>query len=236
MSRVNPTVLIIDDEKDLIEMARHSLEKHAFDVIGALDGESGLDIAKNQAPDIVLLDLMLPGVDGLEVCRRLRNDAKTARIPILMLTAKAEETDRIVGLEIGADDYITKPFSPREVVARVKAVLRRAAPQPESREVLKHGNLQIDTARHEVTCAGEKITLTATEFRILHHLVSQPGRVFSRNDIIDGALGRDTAVLDRTIDVHVTAIRRKMGDCGKYLETLRGVGYRFEAPRSSGKK
>jgi len=236
MTRANPTVLIIDDEKDLIEMVRYSLEKHGFDVIGALDGESGLDIAKNQAPDIVLLDLMLPGVDGLEVCKRLRNDPKTARLPVLMLTAKAEETDRIVGLELGADDYITKPFSPREVVARVKAVLRRAAPQPDNTEVLRQGNLQIDTARHEVTCKGTKITLTATEFRILHHLVSQPGRVFSRNDIIDGALGRDTAVLDRTIDVHVTAIRRKMGECGKYLETLRGVGYRFEAPKAGGKK
>lgn len=221
------TIVIVDDEKDVIELVRYNLEKHGFTVIGALTGEAGLDLAIHQSPDLILLDLMLPGMDGLEVCRRLRRDNKTSRIPIIMLTAKAEEADRIVGLEIGADDYITKPFSPRELVARIRAVLRRAGEQLEPKEMMRMGDLLIDVHCHEVSCKGIKISLTATEFRLLHFLASRPGRVFSRNEIIDGALGLDTAVLDRTIDVHVTAIRKKLGSCGELVETLRGVGYRF---------
>jgi len=222
------TILVIDDERDLIELVRYNLEKEGFDVRGADDGETGLRMATDEKPDLVVVDLMLPGIDGLEVCRSLRSGAQTARIPVIMLTAKSEESDRVVGLELGADDYVTKPFSPRELAARVKAVLRRTADRQEpSSEVIRRGALAIDVIRHEVACDDEKITLTATEFRLLHFLAAHPGRVFSRSEIIDGALGRDVAVIDRTIDVHVTALRRKLGDCGNWIETVRGFGYKF---------
>lgn len=223
------TVIVIDDEKDLLELVRYNLEKEGYTVVGALDGKSGLEVVKQQQPALVLLDLMLPDMDGLEVCRRLRGESRTAAIPIIMLTAKAAEADRVVGLEFGADDYITKPFSPRELVARVKAVLRRAGGQQEPKDVLRRGALVIDSARHEVTCQGDAVSLTATEFRILRFLAESPGRVYSRDEIIDGGLGRDVAVLDRTVDVHVLAIRRKLGRCAGYIETLRGVGYRFKS-------
>lgn len=223
------TVLVIDDERDLIELVRYNLEKEGFDVVGTADGKSGLDVAMRQRPDLILLDLMLPDMDGLEVCQRLHKEARTAAIPIIMLTAKAAEADRVIGLEVGADDYITKPFSPRELLARVKAVLRRATgPNKDASEILQRGALVIDCGRHEVRCGGNVIALTATEFRILHFLATRPGHAYTRNDIIDGALGRDEAVLDRTIDVHVLAIRRKLGSCGESVETLRGVGYRFK--------
>jgi len=222
------TILIIDDEKDLIEMVRYNLEdKEGFDTISATDGQSGLEIAQRHKVDLIILDLMMPGIDGLEVCRRLRADNRTARIPIIMLTAKATESDRIVGLEIGADDYITKPFSPRELVARVRAILRRTTTQAQPEQVIRHGELGIDVARHEVTVSGQPITLTATEFRILHFLATKPGRVLSRDDIIDAALGRDANVFDRTIDVHITAIRRKLGKSCDQIETIRGFGYKF---------
>jgi len=223
------TVVVIDDEKDLLELVRYNLEKEGYAVVGALDGKSGLDVVRRQLPALVLLDLMLPDMDGLEVCRRLRGEGRTASVPIIMLTAKAAEADRVVGLEVGADDYITKPFSPRELLARVKAVLRRGAGQTQPRDVLRRGELTVDPLRHEVTCRGDAVALTATEFRILQFLAESPGRVYSRDEIIDGALGRDTAVLDRTVDVHILAIRRKLGACGEYIETLRGVGYRFKS-------
>ena len=222
------TILIIDDEKDLIEMVRYNLDKEGFDVIAANDGKSGLEIAMKHKPSLVILDLMMPGMDGLQVCREMRGDDRSRRVPVIMLTAKAAETDRIVGLEMGADDYVTKPFSPRELVARVKAVLRRTTEQNEPSETLRHGDLAIDAKRHEVQYDGQPISLTATEFRILHFLAHRPGRVVSREDIIDGALGRDTAIFDRTIDVHVTAIRRKLGAGGVKIETVRGFGYKFK--------
>jgi DNA-binding response OmpR family regulator len=222
------TVVVIDDEKDLIELVRYNLEKEGFDVIGAMNGEAGLEIARQHRPNLILLDLMLPGMDGLEVCRRIRSDNATVRIPLIILTAKADEPDRIVGLELGADDYITKPFSPRELAARVKAVLRRASDHHEPEEVIRRGGLLVDVGRHEVTVKGAKVTLTATEFRILQFLASRPGRVYSRNEIMDSAMGHDSAVLDRTIDVHVAAIRKKLGKSGELIETLRGVGYKFE--------
>ena len=178
-------------------------------------------------PDVVVIDLMLPGIDGLEVCRRLRAESRTARIPVIMLTAKAAEADRVVGLELGADDYITKPFSPRELVARVKAVLRRSSGQWEASEVIRRTDLVIDMARHQVTCGGTVIVLTAMEFRLLQFLSGRPGRVFSRSELIDGTLGSEVAVMDRTIDVHITALRRKLGKCGHRIETIRGFGYRF---------
>ena len=223
------TILIIDDEKDLVELVRYNLvEKEGYDVISANDGPSGLEIAQKHKVDLIVLDLMMPGMDGLEVCRRLRADARTSRVPLIMLTAKATEADRIVGLELGADDYITKPFSPRELVARVKAILRRTAAQADPTDIVRHGDLSIDLTRHEVTVGGKPIALTATEFRILHFLATKPGRVLSRDDIIDAALGRDANVFDRTIDVHITAIRRKLGSTGaERIETVRGFGYKF---------
>lgn len=227
------TILIIDDERDLLELVRYNLEKERFDVIVASDGQSGLDIAQRHRPDLIVLDLMMPGVDGLEVCRRLRGDERTARIPMIMLTARATEADRIVGLEMGADDYVTKPFSPRELVARVKAVLRRTTVQQQTSEVIRAGSIVVDVARHEVTCEGQPISLTATEFRILHFLASRPGRVLARDEIIDAALGRDTAVFDRTIDVHMASIRRKLGKSGERIETVRGFGYKFRDDRSA---
>jgi two-component system phosphate regulon response regulator PhoB len=170
---------------------------------------------------------MMPGQDGLEVCRQLRADARTARIPVIMLTAKASEADRVVGLEMGADDYLAKPFSPRELVARVRAILRRSAAVAATSDVLRHGDLVVDVPRHEVSWKGRPVLLTATEFRILHFLAARAGRVCSRTDIIDDALGTDVAVIDRTVDVHVTAIRRKLGKGGDAIETVRGFGYKL---------
>ena len=221
------TILLIDDEKDLIELVRYNLEKEGYDVIAATDGGSGLEVVRKHRPDLVVLDLMMPGLDGLQVCQQLRSDPRSARVPVIMLTAKATEADRVVGLELGADDYITKPFSPREVVARVKAVLRRSMPGPEERQLIRSGDLAIDLSGHEVTFRGQRVTLTATEFRILEFLAGRPGRVFSRDEIIDAALGNETAVFDRTVDVHITAIRRKLGQGAEQIETVRGFGYKF---------
>ncbi len=221
------TVLAIDDEKDLIELIRYNLEREGFQVKDARDGESGLELAVQEKPDVVLVDLMLPGIDGLEVCRRLRNDSRTASIPLIMLTAKSGEADRVVGLELGADDYITKPFSPRELVARVKALLRRSSGQREPSTTIKRGELVIDPNRREATCRKAQLVLTATEFRLLHFLASHPGRVFTRNELIDNVLGSDVAVLERTVDVHIMSLRRKLGEMGGWLETVRGFGYKF---------
>jgi two-component system phosphate regulon response regulator PhoB len=221
-------VLIIDDEQDLIELVRYNLEKEGFNILGAADGESGFSMALAQRPDVIVIDLMLPGIDGLEVCRMLRAESGTSSIPIIILTAKASEADRIVGLELGADDYMTKPFSPRELVARIKALLRRSAgfhPRPPA--ILRHGNLSIDPASHEVRCGNKTVDLTATEYRLLQFLASHPGFVYSRSSIIDGALGRDITVLERTIDVHVMSLRKKLGKCGGWIETIRGFGYKF---------
>jgi two-component system, OmpR family, alkaline phosphatase synthesis response regulator PhoP len=222
-------VLVIDDEKDLVELVSYNLKKEGFLVSSALDGESGFAAAVRELPDIILVDLMLPGIDGLEVSQRLRSESRTARIPIIMLTAKSAESDRIVGLELGAEDYVTKPFSPRELAARIKAVLRRTSPQSSttSSATIRRGELTIDPERRDVSCKGKSIVLTATEFRLLHHLANHPGRVFSRSELIDAALGREIAVIDRTIDVHVTGLRKKLGNCGEWIETVRGFGYRF---------
>jgi DNA-binding response OmpR family regulator len=227
------TILVIDDEKDLIELVRYNLEREGYDVIAAADGPSGLEIAMQHKPDLIVLDLMMPGMDGLEVCKQLRSDARTNRVPVIMLSAKAAETDRIVGLELGSDDYITKPFSPRELVARTKAVLRRTVLQESQGQVIRQGELSIDVNRHEVSFQGASVALTATEFRILHFLASRPGRVLSRDEIIDAALGRNAAVFDRTIDVHVTAIRKKLGKGGEQIETIRGFGYKFKDQASA---
>jgi two-component system alkaline phosphatase synthesis response regulator PhoP len=223
-------VLIIDDEEDLIELVRYNLEKEGFGVLSALDGESGLSLAVAQKPDIIVLDLMLPGMDGLDVCRLLRADSGASGIPIIFLTAKASEADRIVGLELGADDYMTKPFSPRELAARIKALLRRSAGFRQQPALIKQGHLTIDPSSHEVRCSNKIIDLTATEYRLLYFLASHPGFVCSRSAIIDGALGRDITVLERTIDVHIMSLRKKLGKCGDWIETIRGFGYKFREP------
>lgn len=225
------TILVIDDEKDLHELVRYNLAKEGFDVIVASDGTSGLDIALRHRPDLIVLDLMMPGMDGLEVCRRLRADERGRRIPLLMLTAKASEADRVVGLELGADDYLTKPFSPRELVARVKALLRRTQTQEEPAEMIRRGELVIDVGCHQVRFEGEEVLLTATEFRILQYMASRPGRVLKRDEIIEAALDHNTDVFDRTIDVHITAIRRKLGQGADMIQTVRGFGYRFRDSR-----
>jgi two-component system phosphate regulon response regulator PhoB len=219
------TALLIDDEPDLLELLRYNLEKENFAVATARDGAEGLKLAE-QIPAVIVLDLMMPRIDGFEVCKRLRASEKTSQIPIIMLTARAAETDKVVGLELGADDYVTKPFSPRELVARIKALLRRTAQEPQSQPTLRRGKLTIDVPRREVTFDGNRIALTATEFRILHLLASKSGRVLSRDEIIDGALGRDVAIFDRTIDVHITSLRKKLGG-GEVIETVRGFGYKL---------
>ena len=220
-------VLVIDDEEDLIELVRYNLEKEGFSVLGSVDGESGVSLAVAQKPDVIVVDLMLPGMDGLDVCRMLRAEAGTSHIPIIILTAKASESDRVVGLELGADDYMTKPFSPRELTARIKALLRRSAGFRQQPAIIRHGHLSIDPASHEVRCGNRTIDLTATEYRLLQFLASHPGFVYSRSSIIDGALGRDITVLERTIDVHIMSLRKKLGKCGEWIETIRGFGYKF---------
>jgi DNA-binding response OmpR family regulator len=222
------TILLIDDEPDLIKLLDYNLTRADYLVLSARDGETGFSLARKHAPNLIILDIMMPGMDGWEVCKKLRQEPSTAATPILMLTAKAVETDRVLGLELGADDYVTKPFSVREVLARVKALLRRSEPASEPREVIKAGKLVIDSARRSVTVAGQPIALTATEFNMLRALAAGRGRVMSRDDLISEARGEDVAVVDRTVDVHVASLRRKMGKHGSLIETVRGVGYRLK--------
>jgi two-component system phosphate regulon response regulator PhoB len=221
------TILVIDDEVDLIELLRANLEREGFEVISSSAGKDALDLARRKMPSLILLDLMMPGMDGLEVCRNIRGDSRTSGIPVVMLTAKAAEADRIVGLELGADDYVTKPFSPRELIARVKAHLRRSSPQTNTNE-LRIGLLSIDSERLRVTYSGTTVKLTAAEFRILHLLAKKAGRVLSRSEIISGALGANAVVTDRTIDVHITSLRSKLKEGSEQLETVRGFGYRLK--------
>jgi two-component system phosphate regulon response regulator PhoB len=220
-------ILIIDDEADLIELLVYNLEQAGFDAIGERDGRSGLERARQRQPAVTILDLMLPGIDGLDLCQQLRRDPRTSAMAIIMLTAKTSETDRVVGLELGADDYVVKPFSPRELVARVKALLRRKNGYEAEEPVIQHGRLRIDLDRYEVTFDGRGVPLTVAEFQILKLLARRPHKVLSRDEIIHGALGRDVVVTDRTIDVHIGAVRRKLGDGRHLIETIRGVGYRF---------
>jgi len=224
------TVLVIDDEADLIELVGYNLEKEGYAVIGAADGESGFAQAVGEKPDVIVVDLMLPGIDGLEVCRMLRAEGTTSRIPIIMLTAKAAEADRIVGLELGADDYMTKPFSPRELMARIKALLRRSSGYRQPPAIIRHGNLSIDPSSHEVRCGNKMLDLTATQYQLLQFLAAHPGLVYSRASMIDDALGRDVTVLERTVDVHIMSLRKKLGRCGGWIETIRGFGYKFREP------
>jgi DNA-binding response OmpR family regulator len=222
-------VLIVDDEKDIVDLVAYNLGRNGYDTLTASDGNDALESASRNSPDLIILDLMLPGIDGMEVARRLKADAKTASIPIVMLTAKGEETDVVVGLTLGADDYVTKPFSMKVLLARVSSVLRRSETGPGTAEggTLRAGPLSIDTFKHEVLVNEEAIKLTLTEFKLLSALLSARGRVLTRDQLMDKAMGTDVFVTDRAIDVHITAIRKKLGDAAWLVNTVRGVGYRL---------
>jgi two-component system phosphate regulon response regulator PhoB len=222
-----PRILIIEDERGLTDVLTYNLAREGYEILVAHDGQEGLRKAQMQVPDLILLDLMLPGMDGLEVCRQLRAGEQTRGVPILMLTAKAEETDQVVGFSMGADDYVTKPFKIKPLIQRVKALLRRKKVPAVEGEVVAAGGVEIDRAQHRATCHGEELNLTPTEFRLLWALVRQPGRAFSRHELMEAAMGDDALVLERTIDVHVKSLRQKLGSHAEQIETVRGVGYRF---------
>ena len=222
-------ILVVDDEEDILELLRFNLSREAYQVLCAVSGEEALRLVPSEIPSLIVLDLMLPGIDGLEVTRRLKNDPKAKSIPIVMLTAKGEEADIVTGLELGADDYITKPFSPRILVARVRAVLRRKVKGPvEEASAFQIHDLVIHPGRHEVLVSGEPVQLTFTEFAILNYLARRPGWVFTRFQIVDAVRGEDYPVTDRSVDVQIVGLRRKLGPAGKFIETVRGVGYRFK--------
>jgi len=222
-------ILVVDDEEDLLELVQYNLSKEGYRVTCVATGEDAIKAARTRTPDLVVLDLLLPSVDGLEVCKLLKGDPKTKHIPVVMLTAKGEESDVVTGLELGADDYITKPFSPRVLVARVKAALRRRTKStPDDSLAIKIHELVIHPGRHEVLISGEPVTLTFTEFRLVHFLAQRPGWAFTRSQIVDAVKGEDYPVTERSVDVQVAGLRKKLGDCGHYVETVRGVGYRFK--------
>ncbi len=222
-------ILVVEDEQDIQELVRYNLAKDGYRVTVAGSGEEGYKSAKSQLPALIVLDLMLPGLDGLEVCRILKADEKTRHIPIVMLTAKGEEADVVAGLELGADDYVTKPFSPRVLVARLRAVLRRGVQQAGKEEApLKVHDLVIHPGRHEVLLKGKPLTLTFTEFGLLHVLARRPGWVFTRQQIVDAVRGEDYPVTERAVDVQVVGLRKKLGPAASCIETVRGVGYRFK--------
>jgi two-component system alkaline phosphatase synthesis response regulator PhoP len=224
----NERILIVDDEEDILELVRYNLDKNGYKVITATSGEQAIIEAGGKTPDLIILDLMLPDIDGLEVCRKLKSDVKTERIPIIMLSAKGEETDIVTGLELGADDYVTKPFSPKVLIARIRRLLHRTVSRDLERPPVKIRDLTINPARREVLARGKSVTLTFTEFNILYALARRPGLVFTRYQIIDAIHGDDYLVTDRAVDVQIVSLRRKLGPCGNYIETVRGVGYRFK--------
>jgi two-component system alkaline phosphatase synthesis response regulator PhoP len=230
-------VLIVDDEKDIVDLVAYNLGRNGYDTITAGNGNEALESAIKNTPDLIILDLMVPGIDGTEVARRLKADARTNKIPIVMLTAKSEETDVVVGLTLGADDYVTKPFSMKVLLARVGSVLRRAETAPNAMGeggVLRAGPLSIDTLKHEVLINEEPVKLTLTEFKLLSALLSARGRVLTRDQLMDRAMGTDVFVTDRAIDVHITAIRKKLGEASWLVNTVRGVGYRLrESPEDN---
>jgi two-component system alkaline phosphatase synthesis response regulator PhoP len=222
-------ILVVDDEEDILELLRFNLTKEGFAVVCAASGEEALKSALSNRPDLILLDLLLPGMDGLEVARRLKHDASTKEIPVIMVTAKGEEADIVTGLEVGAEDYITKPFSRKVLIARVRAVLRRKAAAPaDDQEVLSVDDLTIHPGRREVLVKGKPIPLTFTEFGILNFLARRPGWVFTRSQIVDAVKGDEYFVTDRAVDVQIVGLRKKLGSASKIIETVRGVGYRFK--------
>ncbi len=222
-------ILVVDDEEDLLELVNYNLSREGYRVDCVATGESALSLARKHLPDLIILDLLLPSVDGLEVCRLLKGDAKTRAIPIIMLTAKSEESDMVTGLELGADDYMTKPFSPRVLLARVKAILRRKTQDSADDDTaIRVRELIIHPGRHEVLIDGAPIELTFTEFRLLHFLARKPGWAFTRAQIVDAVKGEDYPVTERSVDVQVAGLRKKLGELGSRIETVRGVGYRFK--------
>jgi len=225
LTMAKPKILVIEDERALTDVLSYNLEREGYEVALAHDGQEGLRKAQMQLPDLILLDLMLPKLDGLQVCRELRAGERTRHVPILMLTAKAEETDQVVGFSMGADDYVTKPFSVKVLMQRIKAMQRRVDQNADTSEVIDHLGVRIDRVRHKATIKGRELDLTPTEFRLLECLLRQPGRAFTRTQLMDLAIGEGAVVLERTIDVHVKTLRRKLGS--DFIETVRGVGYRF---------
>jgi two-component system, OmpR family, alkaline phosphatase synthesis response regulator PhoP len=222
-------ILVVDDEPDILALVQYNLSRAQYDVVGVASGEEALAQVRTTPPSLVVLDLMLPGVDGLEVCKALKRDTRTAAIPIVILTARGEEADIVAGLELGADDYLTKPFSPRVLLARIRAVLRRHHTEPVAEDaVITHHGLVLHPGRHEVLVEGQPVPLTLTEFRVLHLLARHPGWVFTRNQIIAAAQGADVSVTERAVDVHIVSLRRKLGTIGEAIETIRGVGYRLQ--------
>lgn len=221
-------ILVIEDDDDIQELITYNLVREGYLVTSATSGEAGLEAARRISPDLILLDLMLPGIDGLETCRLIRGDHRLAGINIVMLTAKGEESDVVTGLEVGADDYITKPFSPKVVVARIRNILRRKSRDTaDDASPIKAHEIVIHPGRHEVLIKGKRLDLTFTEFRVLQFLARRPGWVYTRQQIVDAVRGEDYPVTERSVDVQVVGLRRKLGACGKYIETVRGVGYRF---------
>ncbi|OGP13045.1 MAG: DNA-binding response regulator [Deltaproteobacteria bacterium GWA2_54_12] len=228
MHKTQPRVLVVDDEPDILNLLEYNLKRSGFQVLLAKDGPEAIEAVKAHRPDLVLLDIMLPDMEGTEVLRSLKSFESTASIPVIMLTAKGEELDKIVGFELGAEDYITKPFSPRELILRVKAVLKRAAEKPEPGDKsVSYKELSIDFSRHRVTVSGKSVELSSTEFNLLSELMQAKGRVLTRDNILDRAWGHDCFVIPRTVDTHVRRLRSKLGVAGNYIETVRGVGYRF---------
>ena len=224
-------ILVVDDETDLVDLISYNLKKEGFSVDSALDGETALTKIRKGRYDLVVLDLMLPGIQGIELCRILRNDPKTESLPVIMLTAKGEEVDKILGLEMGADDYVTKPFSPRELLARVKAVLRRSMEKPAPEKILKAGELVIDKERYTVSVRGKSIKLSATEFKLLLFLAERKGKVFNREQLLDAVWSDEAFVEPRTVDVHIRRLRAHIEEDPahpRYIKTLRGIGYFFD--------
>jgi len=222
-------ILAVDDEEDILELLRFNLSREGYQVSCAESGEEALRIARTQSIDLMVLDLMLPGLDGLDVTRKIKGDPKLKHIPIIMLTAKGEEADVVTGLELGASDYVTKPFSPRILVARIKAALRSVTGTPvDDQEVIRINGIEIHPGRRQVTLDNRQIELTYTEFQVLHYLAKRPGWVFTRSQIVDAVRGDDYPVTDRSVDVQIVGLRKKLGEYGAYIETVRGVGYRFK--------
>jgi len=232
-------VLLIEDDRDIVELVRYNLEREGFQVAAATDGASGLAQVRKTPPDILLLDLMLPKLSGLDICKEIRRDTSLNRLPILMLTARGEEADRVVGLEMGADDYVTKPFSPRELGARVKALLRRTEPTNEPRRVIESRGLSIDPSSYRVARDGKPVTLSTLEFRLLYYLAMRPNRVFSRDQLLDAVWGTERFVTPRSVDVYIRRLREKVeidADVPAFLKTVRGAGYMFESEGQSEKQ
>ena len=221
-------ILVVDDEKDILELLKYNLEREGYEVLKTMTGEETLELVKKEPPDLIILDLMLPGLDGLEVCKILKKDIRREAIPIIMLTAKGEDSDIIVGLGLGAEDYITKPFSPKVLIARVKAALRRREEKLKPQEMIQREDLTIDIPGYKVTLKGKPVGLTKIEFNLLKCLASNPGQVFTRDQLLDQAWPEETFIVDRTVDVHIRRLRKKLKSASKFIVTRRGIGYKFQ--------